>query len=337
MIAISGPGVGTAVLADPLSSGGWVDETTRRYFFTGEFTTDTVNVTFVPGSFQDRNGNGNAEEIESFAPQGVAADTIPPTLDLADPTDGGTIDSSVLNSRGYIDATFSDAGGIDPTSITDVAPEITLSGTAANVAILDGAPSLVSGTTYRYSFSGFFNDGTVSVDFIADSFADLAGNTNTADAESFTVQTAVTDFTLPTANLAGPTNGSGIAPATLNHRGYIDVTFGDTGDNGLLPATLTDAGSEFVLSGAAAAGVIVDGAGSLVGGTTYRYAFTGDFVQGKVKVGFVGGSFQDCCARVSRPRTTSDRRSPWATTCADSGRPPVKSTAGSGDPRRALR
>ncbi len=42
-----------------------------------------------------------------------------------------------------------------------------------------------------------------------------------------------------------------------------------------------------------------------------------------------------CCARVSRPRTTPDRRSPRATICANTGRPPVAPTAGSGDPRRA--
>ena len=105
-----------------------------------------------------------------------------------------------------------------------------------------------SRTTYRYTFNGFFNDGTVSVDFIAGSFADLAGNTNAADAESFTVQTAVTDFTLPTANLAGPANGGGIAPATLNHRGYIDVTFIDNG-SGLHHTTVTDAGAEILLTG----------------------------------------------------------------------------------------
>ena len=121
-IAISGPGVGTAVLAAPLSSGGRVDETTYRYYFTGEFTADTVNVTFVADSFQDLNGNGNAEETESFTPQAPVPDTTAPTVDLANPTDGGTIDAALLNNRGYIDVTFSDAGGIDPTSITDAAP-----------------------------------------------------------------------------------------------------------------------------------------------------------------------------------------------------------------------
>ncbi len=44
-----------------------------------------------------------------------------------------------------------------------------------------------------------------------------------------------------------------------------------------------------------------------------------------------------CNNEVSRPRTTFDRRSPRATACANSGRPPVAPTAGSGDPRRRCR
>ncbi len=43
------------------------------------------------------------------------------------------------------------------------------------------------------------------------------------------------------------------------------------------------------------------------------------------------------CAWVSRPRTTSDRRSPRATACGDSGRPPVKPTAGVGRPAQGVR
>ena len=305
-IAISGPGVGTAVLAAPSSSGGRVNETTYRYFFTGQFTTDTVNVTFVAGTFQDLNGNDNAVEVESFTPQAPVPDTTAPTVTLADPTDGGTIDASLLNSRGYIDVTFSDAGGIDPASINDAAPEIALSGTAANVAILDGAGSLVSGTTYRYTFNGFFVDGTVSVDFIADSFADLAGNTNAADSETFTVQKSVTDFTRPTANLAVPTNGSGIALATLNDRGYIDVTFIDNG-SGLHRTTVTDAGAEINLTGTAASGVTLDGAARLVFGTTstYRYSFTGAFAAGGVGVQFVADSFADRAGNLNATETES--------------------------------
>ena len=60
--------MGTAVLAAPSASSGLVSDTTYRYFFTGEFTTDTVNVTFIADTFQDLNGNGNAVEVESFTP-----------------------------------------------------------------------------------------------------------------------------------------------------------------------------------------------------------------------------------------------------------------------------
>ncbi len=43
------------------------------------------------------------------------------------------------------------------------------------------------------------------------------------------------------------------------------------------------------------------------------------------------GDLRSRCARVSRPRTTFDRRSPRAAACANSGRPTVAPTAGSGD------
>jgi len=76
-------------------------------------------------------------------------------------------------------------------------------------------------------------------------------------------------------------------------RGYIDVTFTDAGGSGLDESTLTDLGTEVALSGTAAAGVTLGGGGVLVSGNTYRYAFTGSFVDGAVGVEFVDGSFED--------------------------------------------
>ena len=51
------------------------------------------------------------------------------------------------------------------------------------------AATLVSGTTstYRYTFTGSFGTGSVGVNFIAGSFADNAGNANTAETEGFDI------------------------------------------------------------------------------------------------------------------------------------------------------
>ena len=111
----------------------------------------------------------------------------PPTADLAKPLDDGTIDKNTLNVRGYIDVTFVDTGpGIDTATIDG--GEFTIGGSAIDTAALSGgAPTLVSGTTYRYSFTGNFKDGTVTVNFVAGSFANLDGTVNLSEIENFTV------------------------------------------------------------------------------------------------------------------------------------------------------
>ncbi len=366
----------------------------------------------------------------------LGPDEAAPTAALASLTTGGTTTTVTLNDRGYLDVTFADTGGsgLDTSSITDSAAEFTLSGTAAQNVVVGGAAQLVSGTTYRYTFTGDFTAGTVGVDFLAGTWQDLADtpNVNAAESESFTVlaepaaefildnsdPTGVTiagdwqvftpasgaygptqlsdrlegkgtksvtytpeidaagefhvyltwssnsvratnvpvdiihaggtttvfvnqrqnggqfnylgsfnfaagttgsvrirtdgtedgyvvadavrlvrdvpDADPPTADLALPVNGETIVAMTLNDAGYIHVTYSDgaLGD-GTDGASITDAGAEFELSGTAAAGVTVSGAGELVSGTTYRYTFTGDFTAGTVGVDFLAGTWQD--------------------------------------------
>ena len=88
----------------------------------------------------------------------------------------------------------------------------------------------------------------------------------------------------PWAALADPTPAGLIDPAVLNGRRYIDITFTDTGGSTLDPTTVLDAAREFVLLGAAAAGVTVNGSPTRIDDDTYRYAFTGDFTPGQVLV-----------------------------------------------------
>ncbi|MDB4055846.1 hypothetical protein N9496_07675, partial [Akkermansiaceae bacterium] len=106
--------------------------------------------------------------------------------------DGDSIASAVLNAQGYIEVTFADSGdGLDVATIDG--DELSLSGTGVGtVALVGGAPILVSGTTYQYAFAGDFTEGTVNVDFVGSSFTDLAAtpNTNVLETESFTVSNA---------------------------------------------------------------------------------------------------------------------------------------------------
>ena len=69
--------------------------------------------------------------------------------------------------------------------------EISISGTGVGSAVLSGTATLVSGTTYRYGFTGDFVDGPVDVGLVAGSFQDLAAtpNLNAQDAWSFTADT----------------------------------------------------------------------------------------------------------------------------------------------------
>ena len=116
-------------------------------------------------------------------------EAIPPTTTLVDPGDGESIPLALLNGRGYLDIAFSDAGGstLDPTSILDAGAEFFLTGSAAAGVVVNGAPMRLAGDdhVYRYSFTGAFTTGTVTVEFIAGSFADDAGNLSDAQSNRF--------------------------------------------------------------------------------------------------------------------------------------------------------
>ena len=128
----------------------------------------------------------DAVRIELLLPAGP--DVVPPVADLTNPSNGGTISPAILNTQGYIEVTFSDSGdGVDASTIDK--NDLSLSGSGIDNAQFDGDPVLVEGSTYRYGFSGDFVEGTVNVEFQAESFADLAGNLNVLETETFTVST----------------------------------------------------------------------------------------------------------------------------------------------------
>ena len=206
----------------------------------------------------------------------VAGNTAPATAMLAGPANGSTVNTQSMDQRAYIDVTFNLPAGetIVPGSLTG--HEITISGAAvANVQLASGAPSLVSGNTYRYALAPttgtavnqMFAAGLVVVNFAATTLhvqvPQGAGSTTTvsttinllASTESFTVSGAVNDessasngITLGPLSLAGPSlglAGESFSGGTLDLTIAIGVasaslSFGSSQSGSGVTASLTD-------------------------------------------------------------------------------------------------
>lgn len=176
-----------------------VDGTTYGVTVTGMGGSGNVVAMVAAGVAVDADGNGN--RASTSTDNQVLYDNVGPSAGLTDPAGGGVIGFAAVNSRGYIDVTFSDTGGsgLNAGTITDDGQEFTLSGSGAGTVVFDGRPVLVSGSTYRYRFTGNFVAGNVTASLIAASFFDNAGNPNPAASEGFTL----TD--VPVLTVSGPT------------------------------------------------------------------------------------------------------------------------------------
>ncbi|HND51342.1 MAG TPA: hypothetical protein PLV92_03055 [Pirellulaceae bacterium] len=156
-----------------------VDDYTFKYRYTGAVDTGAVEVNFLAGAFADTDGNQSIAATQSFTVVGPTVNLLVRTRDL-----------QVLNNERYIDVWFDPSSGaeLNAASITDSAPEFTLVGAAAANVVVDGAAVLVDdGHTYRYSFTGQFGRGPVSVSFLRDGWTDSSGLSNVAESETLTV------------------------------------------------------------------------------------------------------------------------------------------------------
>ena len=160
----------------------------------------------------------------------AATDTTPPFAAPNFPAADSSVSQAALNNTHFLDVTYSDTGGsgLKSNSIAALAPQFTLSGSAtAGVSI--GTPSLLGGTssTYQYPFTGSFGTGQVTVNFLAGTFSDNAGNKNRAATESFTVVGS------PTISSVTPTT---LFPETTTQ----SITISGTGFSSASTLTLTD-------------------------------------------------------------------------------------------------
>jgi ELWxxDGT repeat protein len=183
------------------------DGTTYHVTVTGMTGSGTVIATIRAGVAQDIVGRSN--RASTSTDNSVLYDALSPTANLVDPANGGSISETVINGRHYLDVSFSEPGGsgLNLATILDAAPEFTVSGIS-----VQGTPVLVSGTTYRYQFTGTLATGPVSVVFLDAGFSDIAGNESVAGSQSFMVSA------LPTLSINDPV-------ITEGDNGSVNVTF----------------------------------------------------------------------------------------------------------------
>ena len=302
---------------------------TFRYFLTGDFTRGQVTIHFNPNSFSTATVSGSLVAVtgsldpttlnlrnwldvklaaapattlanSQFVLGGAGLGTI--TLDpaatpiLVDATQNivrltlkgtfttgavtvtynganTTLPSPATNDHAYLDVTYlAPAGGtLDEASILDSAPEFSLSGAFSGLG-LAGAPVSLGNGRYRYFVTGTVATGQPAISF-------LAGGV-TATGATGTVVGALEDLS---------------ASNTLNSRKYVDVIFTAALGGTVDTTSITDAGAEFTLGGAAA-GMAISGTPTLQlseqGGAkvTYRYALTGTWGFGAVTITFLPGT-----------------------------------------------
>jgi hypothetical protein len=213
------------------------DGQTYHVTVTGMTGSGTVIATVAAGVAVDAEGRAN--RASTSTDNAVLYDSVGPTAAPADPANGSSASYVVLNSRQYIDITFADTGGsgVDPATISDDGLEFTLGGGGASGVTVLGAGQLVSGTTYRYQFTGTFGIGPVSVDFLAGSFFDLAGNPNAASHGGFSaVEMPVLGIVAPAVNEGNTGTVNAVLTVNLSYASDQPVTVQYTTGDGTATA-----------------------------------------------------------------------------------------------------
>lgn len=213
-------------------------------------------------------------------------------------TQGGALlalgNLATTNSRSYMDVKFRPTNGnaLDEASVLDANAEFALTGAAAGGVAVNGTPSKLNGTTFRYYLStspSGFDIGLVSVNFSAGAWKDATDTTgerslNLAFSQEFTAQGA-------TASMVNPGAGGMVGRETINGQRYLEVTFLPTAGRVLDHASIN--GDELVLKDAAGAAVSLAQPQRVGTSNTYRFSFTSTLAAGVYTVQYNQAAWTD--------------------------------------------
>jgi hypothetical protein len=248
-------------------------------------------------------------EMRFFGPGGepidMGADTQELGATLAKPVGGSTVGKKKMETDKHLDVVFQEGpDGLDVETITDEEPEIRLWLPDGSRIVLSGVPEEVSNAsepnTYRYPLPADLDlqPGEYQVEFLKESFADPEGGLTPMEIESFTIGEL-----RPT--LSAPRNGGQIDVRALNESKTITVQFLGLPEGVLDEESIMDAAPEFLLGGAAAAGVVFDKPPRKIDDITYEYEFSGSFGVGPVTVEFPAEGYADTDGNLS-PAVTEE-------------------------------
>jgi hypothetical protein len=242
-------------------------------------------------------------EMRFFGPGGEPLDTGADEKELGatlvKPVGGSTVGKKKLETDKHLDVVFQEGpDGLDIETITDEEPEIRLWLPDGSRIVLTGIPEKVSGAseenTYRYQLPEDIDlqPGEYQVEFLKESFADPEGGLSPMEIESFTIGEL-----RPT--LSAPRNGGQIDVRALNESKTITVQFLGLPEGAIDEESIMDAAPEFLLGGAAAAGVVFNKPPRKIDDITYEYEFSGSFGVGPVTVEFPAEGYADTDGNLS--------------------------------------
>ncbi|MEN9554493.1 MAG: hypothetical protein RLZZ232_779, partial [Planctomycetota bacterium] len=280
------------------------EDGTWRYFFTGQFTTGSVQVLFNEGSFTDSAGNQNLGSSVQLRVEGATA--IP-----LFPANATPASLELLNDRKWFEIQFKAASGntIDDATVLDAGNEFSLSGKGVGTAVVTSIEK-VGTDIFRYHFTGEFKSGAVTVTFPAGAFGDSGNLKNIT-----TIRTWQLDQL--TGALASPRENEAVSATVLATKSSIDVKLPGRFSSNVLASSVTDGDAEIQLvtkdsSGAYVPipGVAIDGIAEAVSGSddTWRFRYSGTLPDSAlIYVKFVEASWIDEAGNPSAESVTSFR------------------------------
>jgi len=278
-LLFDGDGNQINVEAVPVSLG----NNTFRYFVQSGAAGDSFRVQFLPGSWEDGNGNKVTSEQASGY---IAAEQVPADTD-------GVIDIQFNGIRGEVNGQFV-TFEIDGATIMDADDEITVQVMDADgnmvTVELDDTPIDLGNGRYRYVLTNGESTANAVVTFVADSWNIDGGRTvNQADIDAPAINVAGRAVDAANPTRAGP---------------YFDITYTPIDGTEVDEATILDADAEFMLSGAQAQNLVFVDVYNL-GNNTFRYLYQGQLDTGIMEVHFIEGAWADTAGNLGQASTSA--------------------------------